>query len=154
MDDRDWRLMVIPLKFTWQATEEELGSLKDLVCFRLQKCQSGSMKEHDYTRPSLIIDGFLYHGDLKHVTNGSMLEELNIQCIVNVSDCQLPQEIVNQRHTLWINVDDDTYSDIAQYFEMTNAFLSSSKEKGKCVLVHCQMGLSRSSTIVLAYLIK
>ncbi|CAF0946036.1 unnamed protein product [Adineta steineri] len=43
---------------------------------------------------------------------------------------------------------------INQYFEKTNDFLLSCKEKKEKVLVHCQMGISRSSSIVLAYLMK
>ncbi|CAF1033529.1 unnamed protein product [Adineta steineri] len=113
-----------------------------------------SIKQQDYTSPSMIIDDFLYHGDIKHAMNKILLEELGIQHIINASDCKLDQDILDRCHVLWVNVEDDTYSDIAEYFKMTNEFLQSCKANGEKVLVHCQMGVSRSSSIVLAYLIK
>ncbi len=154
MNDREWDMMVIPLKFTWQPTEDELIYLKKLVCLRMKQRELISFKQQDYISPSVIIDGFLYHGDLKHAMNKTLLEELDIRRIINVCDCPLVQDILDQCHVLWINLDDDTYTDIGQHFNMTNEFLQSCKVKGEKVLVHCQMGVSRSSAIVLAYLIK
>lgn len=154
MNDSEWSMMVIPLKFTWQPTQDELIYLKELVLLRMNQRELISSKQQDYTSPSVIIDGFLYHGDLKHAMNKILLEELNIRRIINVCDFQLEQEILDQRHVLWINLDDDTYTDIAQHFEMTNEFLQSCKANDEKVLVHCQMGVSRSSSIVLAYLMQ
>jgi hypothetical protein len=154
MNDREWDTMLIPLKFTWQPTENELIYLKKLVCLRMKQREMIPFKQQDYISPSAIIDSFLYHGDLKHAMNKTLLEELDIRRIINVCDCPLEQDILDQRHILWINLDDDTYTDIAQHFEMTNEFLHSCKAKGEKVLVHCQMGVSRSSSIVLAYLMK
>ena len=146
--------MVIPLKFTWQATAEELACLKELVDLRMEQRKSIVNECQDYSRPSMIIDSFLYHGDLKHASNSGLLDELHIQSILNISNSQLAEEIVNEHHVLWINIDDDAYADIAQYFEMTNEFLQSCRKKQKHVLVHCQMGVSRSSTVILAYLMR
>ncbi|CAF1390621.1 unnamed protein product [Adineta steineri] len=154
MNDSDWNMMVIPLKFTWRPTETELIYLKELVNLRMNQQELISIKQQDYTSPSMIIDDFLYHGDIKHAMNKTLLEELGIQHIINVSDCKLDQDILDRCHVLWMNVEDDTYADIAEYFKMTNEFLQSCKTKGEKVLVHCQMGVSRSSSIVLAYLIK
>ena len=154
MNDLEWNMMLIPLKFTWQPTQDELIYLKELVCLRMKQRELIPFKQQDYINPSMIIDGFLYHGDMKHAMNKILLEELDIRRIINVCDCQLGQEILDQLHVLWINLDDDTYTDIAQYFKMTNEFLQSCKAKGEKVLVHCQMGVSRSSSIVRAYLMK
>lgn len=154
MDERAWSLNILPLKFTWQPTTDELNYLRQLVLIRMQCQLAIQTEQYDSSRPSMIIDQFLYQGDVKHASNEGLLEELNIQSIVNMNDCQLDPTIVNQRHVLWINIEDDIYTDIDQYFETTNKFLQSSKTKQKNVLVHCQMGVSRSSTIVLAYLMK
>lgn len=154
MSNQEWNMMLIPLKFTWQPTEDELIYLKKLACHRMKQQQLISINQQDSIHPSTIIDDFLYHGDLKHAMNKALLEELNIHNIINVCDYPLERDIVNQCHVLWLNLEDDTYTDIAQHFEMTNSFIQSCKTKGEKVLVHCQMGVSRSSAIVLAYLMK
>ncbi|CAM4829414.1 unnamed protein product [Rotaria magnacalcarata] len=154
MNDQQWNMMMIPLKFTWQPTENESIYLKKLVCFRMEQRELLPFTREDLISPSVIIDDFLYHGDLKHAMNKALLEELNIRCIINACDCPLGQDILDQRHVLWINVEDATYTDIAEHFKITNEFLHSCKTKGEKVLVHCEMGVSRSSSIVLAYLMK
>ena len=154
MDTREQDIMLTPLIFTWQPTNDELIYLKKLVSARVEQRDLIPSKQHDNIGPSVIIDGFLYHGDMKHAMNKRLLEELDIRRIINVCDCPLAQDILDQRHVLWLNMDDDNYTDIAQHFEMTNEFLQSCRLKGEKVLVHCQMGVSRSSSIVLAYLMK
>ena len=102
----------------------------------------------------MVIDDFLYHGELKHASNKKLLIDLNIRHIINISDCELDQDIHDHFNVVWINLDDDFSADISQHFDRTNEFLQSCKTKGDKVLVHCQMGISRSSSIVLAYLLK
>ena len=111
-------------------------------------------KHEDYTNPSVIMDDFLYHGNLKNAMNKTLLEELGIRRIVNVCEFPLEEEILDQRHVLWIRLDDDTYTDIAEHFDLINNFIQSCKVEGQRVLIHCQLGVSRSSAIVLAYLMK
>jgi protein-tyrosine phosphatase len=71
-----------------------------------------------------------------------------------MSNSRLPKFITENFNVLWINILDDCKTNIKEYFKQTNEFLYLCKEKNEKVLVHCQMGISRSSTIVLAYLIK
>ena len=154
MNDREWETMLIPLRFTWQPTADELIYLKKLVSLRMKHRELKLSKDDDYTSPSVIIDDFLYHGDLKNALNKTLLEELGIRRIVNVCEFPLEEEILDQRHVLWIRLDDDTYTDVAVHFELINKFIQSCKVEGQKVLIHCQMGVSRSSAIVLAYLMK
>ena len=147
-------MMVIPLKFTWGPTENELNNLRNIVSLRMAQRELIPVDQEGDTKPSVIIDNFLYHGNVQHAMNTKLLEELNIRRIINVSDCKLNQDILDRCHILWINVEDDTYTDITEYFAMTNRFLQSCCNEGQTVLVHCQMGVSRSSSIVLAYLMK
>jgi len=136
-----------------QATSEEIDYLKHL-CALKSKPRDASIKRPGPRTPSVIIDGFLYHGDLGHAQNMNLLNELGIQHIINVCDLPLDKDIVEHFNVLWINVNDELCVDICQYFEKTNSFLHTCKQKGEKVLVHCQMGISRSSTVVLAYLIR
>lgn len=136
-----------------QATAEELNYLKQLYALK-SKPRETSAKPIGVRKPSLVIDHFLYHGDLGHAQNLSLLKELDIRHIINLSDSSLHTEVLEYCNVLSLRVDDALGIDIQQYFDKTNRFLAACKEKGEKVLVHCQMGISRSSSIVLAYLLR
>jgi protein-tyrosine phosphatase len=57
------------------------------------------------------------------------------------------------RHYLYLPLEDNEEQDIQQYFGMTFDFIESNRERGN-VLVHCYLGVSRSTAIVAAYLIR
>jgi protein tyrosine phosphatase len=140
------------LKNEIQATDEELKSLEKLLKIQKEKMNNerGSRRQ-----PSVVIDGFLYHGDLGHAIDLDLLLELKIQHIINLCDCPLDKEIQELFDVLWIHdLEDNVQGNIRRYFDQTNEFLSKCKIKNEKVLVHCQAGISRSSSIVLAYLIK
>lgn len=53
---------------------------------------------------------------------------------------------------LVLAVDDADEYPISQHFAETNAFISAARQRNEKVLVNCAKGMSRSVTIVLAYL--
>jgi len=53
-----------------------------------------------------------------------------------------------------VAVNDESGADILTYLAGATTFLNSLLSKGCSVLVHCQMGVSRSATVVIAYLIR
>ncbi|CAF0829327.1 unnamed protein product [Adineta steineri] len=134
-----------------QATEEELIYFAKLM--KLMKQKRNLSGKFD-SNPSVVIDDFLYHGAINHARNMKLLRNLNIRHIINTCHMSLEGEITEKFNVLWVNMQDDEDVNINQYFEKTNNFLLSRKEKKEKVLVHCQMGISRSSSIVLAYLMK
>ncbi len=62
------------------------------------------------------------------------------------------QEKVAGRKWLHVAVDDDYREDISQHFLPVIQCIESAKEKGEIVFVHCAGGISRSATLVAAYL--
>jgi hypothetical protein len=138
----------------FNATDEELTYLNEILDLRIKKRDSLTVGRMFYNSPSIVIDDFLYHGDLNHASNIKLLNELGIRHIIDVCDCQLEKQILENFHVLWINLNDDLQADIRKHFDETNQFLYDCKQKNEKVLVHCQMGISRSSSIVLAYLMK
>ena len=139
------------LKDVIKSTDEELTYFARLTELHDQKRRS---MWNNNPNPSVEIDEFLYHGDVDHASNMNLLMNLGIRHIVNICDKPLETEIIKKFHVLWINIDDDEDVNINQYFQQTNDFLLSCKEKKEKVLVHCHLGISRSSSIVLAYLMK
>ena len=49
---------------------------------------------------------------------------------------------------------DSETQDIKQYFDQSGKFIDDAIKNGGRVMVHCHAGISRSSSIILAYLIK
>jgi hypothetical protein len=139
------------LRDEMKATDEEL-----IYAARIQQLRDKerAWTLNDYDNPSVVIDDFLYHGDMGHASNMNLLMNLGIRHIVNMCDSPLETEITKNFNVLWINIFDDLRTNIDQYFQQTNDFLLLCKQKNEKVLVHCQMGISRSSSIVLAYLMK
>ncbi|CAF1116226.1 unnamed protein product, partial [Adineta ricciae] len=135
-----------------KATNEEIAYLKEL-CQIKTKDRGIPKKRPNVRLPSTILDKFLYHGDLGHAKNYNLLQEIGIKHILNVSDIELDNEIRDNFNVLWINIGDELGVNIENYFEQTNKFLRLCQNKNEKVLVHCQMGVSRSSSIILAYLI-
>ncbi|CAF4579029.1 unnamed protein product, partial [Rotaria magnacalcarata] len=71
------------LQHEMHVSENELAYLQQLVNLRSKKRQIQSPKDAGYARPSVIIDNFLYHGELKHAENKYLLNGLNIGHIIN-----------------------------------------------------------------------
>jgi len=53
-----------------------------------------------------------------------------------------------------IELEDDSDADVIPIFPDTNTFIDGAIKSGGTVLVHCDMGISRSVTMVIAYLIQ
>ncbi|CAF1086513.1 unnamed protein product [Didymodactylos carnosus] len=134
----------------YNATDQEIEYIEELTKLRSKRRDSPYFNKN----PSIVIDNFLFHGDLGHASNLQLLKQLDIRHIINICDFPLDKKIMSAFNVLHINLDDSMEVDIKQHFDKTNQFLKTCKEKNEKVLVHCQMGISRSSTIVLAYLMK
>ena len=142
------------LRDTFNATDDELAQLQNILDFRKAKRETMTSSRELYATPSIVLDDFLYHGNLGHASNQTLLNKLGIRHIINVCDCSLDKVIAENFNVLWINLYDEFKTDIKKYFQETNEFLARCREKNEKVLVNCQMGISRSSSIVLAYLMK
>jgi len=68
---------------------------------------------------------------------------------------ELPTPFPSKFKYLKIEVDDAITENIKRYFETCIAFIQEAlKQSGTKVMVHCKQGVSRSPTIVMAYLMK
>lgn len=88
--------------------------------------------------------------------NAARLKEFNISRVVC---CCMPSEFptsdeINGVGYYRVDVEDMSREPIDMFFDEASDFISEAFENGESVLVHCRSGVSRSSTIVLAFLIR
>lgn len=103
---------------------------------------------------SLILPN-LYISSMGHTRNKQLLDALKISSIVNLAPKCCPNYFEDLAHFKYLTIDEEdrTDSDLIQYFNVTFRFIDRySKHNG--VLVHCMAGVSRSATIVIAYVMK
>lgn len=129
--------------------------------------------------PSRILP-YLYLGNLNHASNALMLKEIGITHVVSLGESALApptppsfsfsktfnSEQANvPQNSLWLeerlgnisvldvkNFGDDGIDSIQPHFEEAIAFIADAQRRGGKVLVHCKVGVSRSASIVIAYL--
>jgi protein-tyrosine phosphatase len=81
------------------------------------------------------------------------LQQRKITHIVNATKKEV--KLHNRKiKYLRISIRDDVGVDIKPYFNKTYKFIKKAYEQNESVLVHCYAGVSRSSTIVIAFLMK
>lgn len=97
-----------------------------------------------------IIDN-IYIGNIESGTNHELLKKHNIIAIVNLSNSKnnYPKDI----QIMNIMIDDAYNIDITSYLEDAYNFIEKYNKDGN-VLVHCRAGISRSSSVVIHYIMK
>jgi protein-tyrosine phosphatase len=93
-----------------------------------------------------ILD-HLYLGDIETSKQAN-----NIQYILNLSNDKNYKEINGIKY-LHIPIDDNRSQNISQYFEQSIQFIEEAIQQQKNILVHCMNGVSRSVSIILAYML-
>ncbi|CAF4540268.1 unnamed protein product [Rotaria sp. Silwood1] len=102
---------------------------------------------------SLVLP-HLYLGSLKDRTNSALMVKNKVKrilCVIDIPDIIVDKEEYKPTHILNIPAADAQEQDLAQYFEKCIEFIHQARIEHENILVHCQAGVSRSATIVLAY---
>ncbi|KIJ09371.1 hypothetical protein PAXINDRAFT_102257 [Paxillus involutus ATCC 200175] len=92
----------------------------------------------------------LWIGDLSSALDVKTLKAKNIFSVVTAMRGKITINATLNKYQ--INIDDSAEEDVLVHFLPSISFIQKELDKGRGVLVHCQAGVSRSTTIVTAYL--
>lgn len=98
---------------------------------------------------------FLYLGNEHDAQDLHLLQRFNIGYILNVTT-HLPLYHYDTGLFVYkrLPATDSNKQNLRQYFEEAFEFIEEAQQAGMGLLIHCQAGVSRSATIVIAYLMK
>ncbi len=98
----------------------------------------------------------LYLGDKSVYDDNSFIQFTTI--VTALSKCEVQNWRIREKtatagtNWLYIPVDDDERVMIYDHFQQVNAFVEAALERQERVLIHCAAGISRSATLMAAYL--
>lgn len=96
-----------------------------------------------------IVDG-LYLGNIRDAENRGSMSQNGVTHILSVYNNAKP--VLEDKTYLCINAADASSQNLSQYFKECIAFIHECRLSGGSCLVHCLAGVSRSTTMVVAYL--
>ncbi|XP_036425146.1 protein phosphatase Slingshot homolog 3 isoform X2 [Colossoma macropomum] len=103
-------------------------------------------------KPSKILD-YLFLGSEWNAANFEELQKNNVGYILNVTmeiDNFFPESFTYMN----VRVYDVEATDLLSHWNNTYRFISEARKNGQAVLVHCKMGVSRSASTVIAFVMK
>jgi len=106
----------------------------------------------DYNAHEIIPN--LYLGNIKAASNIHFLKDKNVTHILTVAKNIEPRFPLSGIEYKIIPVWDDSTENLISHFSDTYIFIDKAIKSGSAVLVHCAAGVSRSATVVIAYLMK
>jgi len=142
-----------------EEDEEDWGPSMDIITLlketqRDMKRLGDREREHSsFLIADEVLNDRLFLGGARVAAHEEGLRDLGVNAIVNVTN------LVMDHFPGWIRyfrvpVLDEEDEDLLTWFPETTAFIHSCILAKKTVLVHCQAGVSRSATVVCAYLMR
>lgn len=104
-----------------------------------------------YDKHPTEILPFLYLGDASHGTDYNTLLQHQFTHILNISQDSYEKEVKQIKYK-FLKIADHPESKIEDEFQSAWKFIEEAEEENGKILVHCGEGVSRSTTIVLSFL--
>jgi protein phosphatase slingshot len=103
--------------------------------------------------PASKIEEFLYLGSEWNASNLEELRQNGITHILNVTR-EIDNFFPGTFQYMNVRVYDEEITDLLKHFNSTYSFIKTAKASSGKVLVHCKMGISRSASVVISFLMK
>uniref|UniRef100_A0A4W4GFV8 Tyrosine-protein phosphatase domain-containing protein n=1 Tax=Electrophorus electricus TaxID=8005 RepID=A0A4W4GFV8_ELEEL len=102
--------------------------------------------------PVEILPGQLYMGNYRHATNPRILKDLKLTALISISEDSSLMFEKGSCAILYIPVADSVDADLYSSFEQASIFLASRLNTGSAALICSTHGISRCSTLAMAFL--
>ena len=96
---------------------------------------------------------WLLIGGIFDSQNRRLLRQHNVKSIINITPTTYKRPR-NLRNFASVSIDDNVGTDIYDYFKEVSKYIDRYRNAGGALLIHCEYGISRSVTFVMAYLMK
>ncbi|KAI7688090.1 hypothetical protein SSS_08051 [Sarcoptes scabiei] len=126
--------------------KQDLSEYKSFIDKEMIKIM-GQLEE-----PSKILD-YLYLGSEWNASNFEELKGKGVQKILNVTS-EIDNYFPGYFDYYNIRVEDDEATNMLRHLNDTYYYIRKAKDEGVKVLVHCKKGISRSASVVVAYIMK
>jgi len=114
---------------------------------------TGSFKNQQaYKTVCSKITDFLYVGGVDVAKDIEIMKSCGITHVINMCGCSAPNYFATQFAYLRLPIRDHTSVDISTLLFSLISFIEQVRRDGGVVLVHCVKGISRSTTVSIAYL--
>lgn len=96
----------------------------------------------------------MFLGAGHHARRTEVLDELRITYVLNVAAHEIrTEELYGDRYKcMRVNMEDEETFAISEHMDGALRFVDEARVNGAGILVHCAAGVSRSATVVIAYL--
>ncbi|CAK94260.1 unnamed protein product (macronuclear) [Paramecium tetraurelia] len=100
------------------------------------------------------VSGSIYLGNIESASSLENLRRHRINGVLSICMNKIPFDVQTQlQNYQHIYLEDCESENISRHFENSNQFIEKARQSGN-VLIHCMAGISRSATLVAAYLMK
>ena len=110
-------------------------------------------KFHYFSHPTPVLK-WVFLGTEKNGNNIEELKDLGITYILNCANDAEVKDIPDYIKYCHLNLNDSEKTDITKYFPEAFTFIDLARKNNEKILIHCKLGVSRSPTILIGYLIK
>ena len=108
---------------------------------------------HYLCHPSHIFP-WIYLGNYINASNNEELKILKIKYILNCAKEINLFNLPNGVKYCHLDIVDNTKTNLFQYFDKAFSFIETARKNKGIILIHCKLGISRSTSILVAYMIK